>query len=77
VRVRDVSREIESAAMSYHDERCLCGECEVMREQSSHDAEIERIAEALGMDTSAQSATIEEIIVAIRELQQRANAGGC
>ena len=57
-----------------HDYNCLCTECEIAREQSSHDAEINRIADALGMDTgdsgdSGETPTIEEIVAEIRKLR--------
>jgi hypothetical protein len=55
--------------MSFHDERCLCAECEIGREKQSHDSEVERIANALGLPDWA---TIEEIVAEIRALQAQA-----
>ena len=52
--------------MSFHDERCLCTQCEVAREQRSHDSEIDRIADALNL---LGGTTVEDIITEIRRLR--------
>jgi hypothetical protein len=55
-----------------HEFNCLCTQCEVQREQHSHDAEITRIADALGLDTSSETPTIEEIVEEIKVVKARA-----
>jgi len=53
-----------------HDYNCLCTECEIAREQSSHDAEINRIADALGLeDLTGANVTVEEIIAEIKRFR--------
>jgi gamma-glutamyl-gamma-aminobutyrate hydrolase PuuD len=71
--MREDAREIgrrERVNAVQHSFDCLCTECEVHREQSSHDAEINRIADALGMDTESETPTIEAIVAEIKLLKK-------